>query len=422
MDSTTPITRRTLHDVEIEGGRVLIRVDYNVPLTERGAVADDRRIRASLPTIRHVTERGACAVLLSHLGRPKGHPDPRLSLRPVAQRLAALLPEHRVRFVDAFDGPGAAPAVAAAKPGEVLLLENVRFHPGEKANAPEYAAGLAALGTLFVQDAFSICHRAHASVVGVPRHLPGVCGIALAGELAALEPLLRIDRSSPSPPRPFCLVAGGAKVSDKIALLEALIPRLDRLLIGGAMAYTFLHARGEAVGRSRLEPERLEVARRLLEQAQRCGADVLLPCDHVVAPSPEAPADALQVQAHIPPDAMALDIGPRTRARFREALADAHTIVWNGPLGLFERDPFAAGTQAIAQALAERAQRGATVVLGGGETAQCAERFGVARRVTHVSTGGGAFLAFLEGEELPGLRVLQPAEPKAAAAAPGDAS
>ncbi|RME73787.1 MAG: phosphoglycerate kinase [Planctomycetota bacterium] len=402
--------RRTIAETPVRRGeRVLVRVDYNVPL-EAGEVTDDRRIRASLPTIGNLLERGACVLLLSHLGRPKGQVRPELSLRPVARRLAHLLPEHPVRFVEAFDGPSAAPAVAQAQPGDVLLLENLRFHPGEERNDPDYAAGLARLGELFVSDAFSICHRAHASVVGIAATLRAVAGLALAAELRALAPLLAIDRTSPEPPRPFALVAGGAKVSDKIGLLEALIPRLDVLLIGGAMAYTFLRARGEPTGRSRVEEDRIELAARLLALAEQHGSRVVLPHDHVVAPSLDAPPEAVEVVREIPADRMGLDVGPSTRSLYTKRLRAVHTAIWNGPLGVFERPPFAEGTRAIAHAFAELAERGGTAVVGGGETAAAAERFGVAQRVSHVSTGGGAFLKFLEGKPLPGVAVLEPAE------------
>jgi phosphoglycerate kinase len=404
------VTKRTIDDTDLDGARVLVRVDFNVPISGAGEVGDDRRIEASLPTIRQIIGAGGTAVLLSHLGRPQGAPDPRYSLRPVAARLDALLPERTIRFSEAYDGPGASAVVAEAGPGDVVLLENVRFHPGEKANDPAYADGLAALGDLFVSDAFSICHREHASVTGVPARIPGVAGLGLASELRALAPLLEVDRTSPSPPRPFVAISGGAKVSDKIKLLDALIPRLDALLIGGAMAYTFLLARGEEVGRSRVEADRLELARALLALAEQSGTEVLLPTDHVVASSPDADAGTAAVVSRIPDDAMGLDIGPATRRAFVERIACAGTAVWNGPVGLSEKEPFAEGTRAVAEALAAQAENGGTAVVGGGETAQAAERFGASSRVSHVSTGGGAFLAFLEGAPLPGVAVLQDAE------------
>ncbi|GIW71057.1 MAG: phosphoglycerate kinase [Planctomycetota bacterium] len=400
--------RKTIEQVEFAGKCVLVRTDYNVPLGGEGTIADDRRVRASLPTLRRALAGRGRPIVLSHLGRPRGTPDPKLSLRPVAERLQQLLGDDvRVRFLPASDGEKAARMGARPGPGEVVVLENLRFHPGEEANDPAYAEGLARLGELYVNDAFSVSHRAHASVVGIPQRIPGVAGSDLARELLALEPLLQIDRTSSSPPRPFMLLVGGAKVSDKIGLLEHLIPRLDVLLIGGAMAYTFLRAQGVPVGRSRVEAERLEVAARLLALAEQHDTEVLLPRDHVAAPSPEQPERAHVVE-RIAEDEMGLDIGPQTVASFIGRLMAARTVVYNGPLGLFEREAFAAGTRALAAALAGLATGGVTVVAGGGETAAALERFGVAASLSHVSTGGGAFLDFLGGKELPGVAALAP--------------
>ncbi len=396
------ISKLTIDDVlpELRGRRVLVRVDYNVPLAEGGRVADDRRIVETLPTIRKILAAGGRPILLSHLGRPRGKRDERFSLAPVARRLGELIAPVPVSLAPDCSGVRAAEAVMQQKPGEVLLLENVRFHPGEEENDLEFARELASMGDIFVNDAFGASHRAHASVAGVPALIKGVAGLLIARELAAIERLLS------APERPFVALLGGAKVSDKIALFESLLPRLDALLVGGAMALTFLAARGSPTGASKVESDKLDLARGVLAKAEELEKRMLLPVDHVVAPAPDAES-AATVSREIPPGAMALDIGPDTVVLFRRELEKVKTIVWNGPMGVFEREVFSNGTRALAETLGEIAASGrAVVVAGGGETAEAAEKFGVAGKLTHLSTGGGAFLELLEGKTLPGVAAL----------------
>jgi phosphoglycerate kinase len=388
--------KKTLRDLEVQGKRVLVRVDFNVPMQD-GQITDDRRIRESLPTIQYLLERGAKVILMSHLGRPKGKPDPQYSLRPVAERLSELL-GRPVRFLEDCVGEAVEQAVQAMAPGEVVLLENLRFHPEEEANDDGFARALARLGDLYVNDAFGSAHRAHASTEGIAHYLPAVAGFLMEKELRYLGSVLT------QPERPFVAILGGAKVHDKIGVIQNLLPKVDRLLIGGGMAFTFLKAQGYEIGRSLLDSDSLEFARRVLQEA---GQKIVLPVDVVVAPSPEAETQAQVVPVdQIPPDQMGLDIGPQTVARFREIVRSARTIVWNGPLGLFERAAFAAGTRGVLQAVAES---GATSILGGGDTAAAAEQLGFADRITHISTGGGAALEFLEGRTLPGVAVLMDA-------------
>jgi phosphoglycerate kinase len=388
--------KKTLRDLEVQGKRVLVRVDFNVPMQD-GQITDDRRIRESLPTILYLLERGAKVILMSHLGRPKGKPDPQYSLRPVAERLSELL-GRPVRFLEDCVGEAVEQAVQAMAPGEVVLLENLRFHPEEEANDDGFARALARLGDLYVNDAFGSAHRAHASTEGVAHYLPAVAGFLMEKELRYLGSVLT------QPERPFVAILGGAKVHDKIGVIQNLLPKVDRLLIGGGMAFTFLKAQGYEIGRSLLDSDSLEFARRVLQEA---GQKIVLPVDVVVAPSPEAETQAQVVPVdQIPPDQMGLDIGPQTVARFREIVRLARTIVWNGPLGLFERAAFAEGTRGVLQAVAES---GATSILGGGDTAAAAEQLGFADRITHISTGGGAALEFLEGRTLPGVAVLMDA-------------
>jgi phosphoglycerate kinase len=385
--------KKTIRDLEVQGKRVLVRVDFNVPI-QNGQITDDRRIRESLPTIQYLQERGAKVILMSHLGRPKGRRDPQYSLRPVAERLSELL-GRPVQFLEDCVGESVEQAVQAMAPGEVALLENLRFHPEEEANNDDFARALARLGDLYVNDAFGSAHRAHASTEGVAHYLPAVAGLLMEKELRYLGSVLT------QPERPFVAILGGAKVQDKIGVIQNLLPKVDRLLIGGGMAFTFLKAQGYEIGRSLLDSERIEFARQVLQEA---GQKIVLPADVVVAPSPEAEAQAQVVPAdQIPPDQMGLDIGPQTVAHFGEMVRTARTIVWNGPLGLFERATFAAGTRGVLQAVAES---GATSILGGGDTAAAAEQLGFADRITHISTGGGAALEFLEGRTLPGVAIL----------------
>jgi len=387
--------KKTLRDVDVKGRRVLVRVDFNVPL-EGGAVSDDTRIRAALPTIRHLIDAGAKTVLCSHLGRPKGKPDPAYTLAPVAVRLGELL-DRAVRFAPDCVGAAVQDLVASMKPGDVLLLENLRFHAEEERNDPAFARALAALADVYVNDAFGSAHRAHASTAGVAAHLPAVAGFLMERELDFL------GRALADPVRPFVAILGGAKVSDKIAVIENLLGKVDALLVGGGMANTFLKAQGREIGKSLVENDKLGVAEKLLREA---GAKLVLPVDAVIADRFEAGAERRTVDvASVPPGWLILDIGPRTIATFTERLRGAKTVIWNGPMGVFEMAPFAAGTFAVARALAGLA--GATTIVGGGDSAAAVEQAGVAEKITHVSTGGGASLEFLEGKELPGVAVLE---------------
>lgn len=390
------IGKQTVRDINLQGERVLLRADLNVPLDD-GAVADDTRIRESLPTIQYLVAGGASVLVCSHLGRPKGERNPDLSLAPVAERLAELL-GRPVAFAEDCIGPPAVEVAQGLAAGDVALLENLRFHPEEEANDRVFAAVLGTLATVYVNDAFGAAHRAHASTVGVPNLLPGVAGLLLEREVRYLGSLVA------DPPRPFAAIVGGAKVSTKIAAIDHLLPKLDRLLLGGGMANTFLKAKGVDVGASLVEDDLVEMARDILARAESAGVIVSLPVDAVVAAklSPDAEADTVPIDA-FPPDRMILDIGPATLASFEAALADAAAVVWNGPLGVFEIEQFARGSFGLARALADL---DATTVVGGGETAAVVARSGLAERFTHVSTGGGASLEMLEGRELPGVAAL----------------
>jgi phosphoglycerate kinase len=388
---------RTVRDADVQGKRVLVRVDFNVPI-ESGKVLDDWRLRATLPTIRYLTERGAKVILLSHLGRPKGKRDEQFSLRPVAQRLSELLGQP-VQFADDCVGEVAEQTVARLQAGEVLLLENLRFHAGEEANDDSFAQQLARLGDVFVNDAFGAAHRAHASVHAITKFLPSYAGLLMEQEVTHLSRLLE------APEKPFVAVLGGAKVSDKIGVIRNLLTKVDALLIGGAMAFTFLKAQGYETGKSLVEADKLDLANALLGEAREKGVELVLPVDVAVAESDaeDAATQVVPVTA-IPADKAGYDIGPETANLFAERIRTAKTVFWNGPMGRFERTPFKAGTKAIAEALA---QCSGTTVVGGGETAAAAFEFGIADKVTHVSTGGGAALELLEGRELPGIAVLK---------------
>ena len=387
-----------LADLALAGRRVLLRVDFNVPLAD-GAVSDDTRIRAALPTLRAILDQpGASVVLMSHLGRPKGSPRAALSLAPVAARLGALLGRPVTMAPDCV-GPEVERLAAALPPGGVLLLENLRFHPEEEAGDAAFARRLAALGGAYVNDAFGAAHRAHASTALVARHLPAAAGLLMEREVAVLTQLLA------APARPFVALVGGAKVSSKAAVLDHLLPKVDSLLIGGGMAYTFLQARGVAVGGSLVEPDLVAAAGELLRRAGELGVELALPCDHVAAEAVSAAAaHAVTPHAAIPGGAVGVDIGPRTRALFQARIAAARTVMWNGPMGICELAPFAAGTHAVAQAVAECP---GTTVVGGGDSLAAVNAAGVAGRITHVSTGGGASLELLEGRALPGVAALQ---------------
>jgi phosphoglycerate kinase len=391
------VAKRTVEEIDVAGRRVFLRVDFNVPLTEGGEVAEDARIRGVLPTIELLRKAGARVVLASHLGRPKGGPDPRYSLRPVAARLSQLVGETVALAPDCI-GSTVETQARALRPGGLLLLENLRFHPEEEKNDPAFAKALAALGDVYVDDAFAAAHRAHASTEGITRFLrPAVAGLLMKQELEAL------GRVFDAPARPLVAILGGAKVSDKLKLVESLLARVDRLLIGGGMAFTFLKAQGHEVGRSLLESDLIPAAARLLETAQARGAELRLPVDTVVAPAVDAGAGEVVPVTAIPADRMGLDIGPATVAAFAAVIRESRTVVWNGPMGVFERAPWAAGTLGVARAVAEAP--GLTVV-GGGDTVAAVEQAGVARRIGYLSTGGGAFLEYLEGRTLPGVAAL----------------
>ena len=386
--------------LDLGGKRVFLRVDLNVPL-EDGRVGEDTRIRSVLPTIERCLEGGASVILASHLGRPKGKPDPRYSLKPVAARLEELLGRPVPLLPDCV-GPEVAAAAAALKPGDVVLLENLRFHPEEEANDPEFARALASLADVYVDDAFAAAHRAHASIEGITRYLkPAAAGMLMQRELEAL------GRIFEKPERPVAAVLGGAKVSDKLALVEHLLSRVEMVLIGGGMAFTFLSALGYGVGRSLLESDRLEAARAILARARSLGVTVRLPVDAVVAPSLDS-ADGIRTVGvrEIPADLMGLDLGPLTVTQFETALKGSKTILWNGPMGVFEKPRFAAGTVGVARAVAGS---GAFSVIGGGDTIAAVQLAGVSDRIGYISTAGGAFLEFLEGRVLPGVAALDQA-------------
>jgi phosphoglycerate kinase len=389
---------RTIRDLSLNTKRVFIRVDFNVPI-EDGQISDDTRIRAALPTITYAIEQNATVILASHLGRPKGKPKPEFSLKPVADHLARLL-RRPVVFVPDCVGPVAAAAVEEHR-GGVILLENLRFHKEEEANDPEFARALASLCDVYVNDAFGAAHRAHASTEGIVRFVKdAAAGLLMAAEIEYLGKALK------SPQRPFIAIMGGAKVSDKLEVIENLLSRVDALLIGGAMAYTFFKAQGRPVGKSLVEDDRLDSARDLLARAQAKGVALELPVDHVVAPKIEAGVAAETIAAGDAAigDRMGLDIGPATVARYAKIIGTAKTVVWNGPMGVFELDEFAAGTLGVAQAVA--AVKGTTII-GGGDSVSAVTRAGVADRITHISSGGGASLEFLGGRTLPGVAALE---------------
>jgi phosphoglycerate kinase len=396
-----PVNKLSIRDLDLAGNSVFIRVDYNVPLAE-GKVADDTRIRQTIPTLQYAIDKGARLVLASHLGRPKGQPKPEFSLAPVVERLAALL-GRPVKFVPDCIGSEAEHAAAALKPGEVLLLENLRFHPGEEKNDPDFARQLAGLSDgFYVDDAFGAAHRAHASVVGITRFTRR----AAAGLLMERE-LTWLGKALENPERPFVAVIGGAKVSDKIEVIENLMKLADALLIGGALAYTFLKAEGKGIGASRVEDDKLDLARRLLDEARSRKFRLLLPVDHVVAQAFDMPEPSQTVAVDATPDGwMGLDIGPKTVAAFTAEIARARTIVWNGPMGVFEKEPFSKGTVKIAEAVAAATAAGAKSIVGGGDSIAAIHKAGVADRISHVSTGGGASLEFLSGRLLPGVAAL----------------
>ena len=387
-----------LQDSFVRGKRALVRVDFNVPLEADGSVGDDTRIRAALPTLEHLCDRGSRVVLFSHLGRPKGGPDPKYSMATVARHLATLT-KRPVRFEASSAGDPAVAATKALGDGDVLVLENTRFHPGEEKNEASLSQAFAALGDFYVNDAFGAAHRAHSSTVGVTAFLrPAVAGFLMQKELDYL------GRAVAEPKRPFIAILGGAKVSGKIDVIEALLPRVDGLLIGGAMACTFYRAMGLETGKSLVETDRVELASELLERARM---RLTLPHDAVVADSLEKPETARVVHRDaIPADTAMFDIGPDSMASFGRAIATAKTVLWNGPMGVFETSPFDKGTRAIAQAMAGATKSGAVTIVGGGDSAAAVAEAGLELSMSHVSTGGGASLEFLEGKVLPGVAAL----------------
>ena len=389
--------KKTIKDVDVRGKRVLVRVDFNVPLTE-GTVTDDTRVRASLPTLRYLVDHGARVIVMSHLGRPKGERDPQYSLRPVRRVLQRLLGRNVV-FVDDIVGAEAHEAVDRMVDGEIIMLENVRFHPGEKINDPDFAKALASLADIYVNDAFGAAHRTHASTAGVAQYLPAVAGLLLAREVETLTAMLT------NPERPFVAILGGSKVSDKIGVIDRMLDCVDTLLIGGGMCFTFLVAKGVDVGKSLVETEWVEAAGKMLDRAIERDVEIVLPVDFVVADQIVEDADTQIVgREEIPASMMGLDIGPTTTELFRGSIATARTIFWNGPMGVFEMSPFETGTREVAVAVARNNR--AVSIIGGGDSVAALKKFDLEERVTFVSTGGGASMKLLEGTSLPGVEAL----------------
>jgi len=388
--------KKTVEDIEVAGKKVLVRCDFNVPFTN-GVISDDKRIVSSLPTIEYLLKKGAAVILCSHLGRPKNGPEEKFSMKPVAAKLSELLGIEVILAADVV-GEDAVAKAAALKSGEVLLLENVRFEKGETKNDPELSAKFAALADIFVNDAFGTAHRAHCSTAGVAEHLPAVSGYLIKKELDVMGKALT------APERPFAAILGGAKVSDKIGVIESLIDKADIIIIGGGMAYTFFAAMGRGVGTSICEQEKIEVAKGLIEKAKAKGVELLLPVDNVVTHEFAADAESFVVASDaIPADCMGMDIGPATAELFAAAVKRAKTVIWNGPMGVFEMPRFSNGTKAVAQAMADT---DAVTIVGGGDSAAAAAQLGFEDKLTHISTGGGASLEFLEGLELPGIACL----------------
>lgn len=395
------MNKKTIADVATYGKRVLVRVDFNVPLDKSGRVEDDTRIRESLPTIQKLIHDGARVILMSHLGRPKGKRNMEFSLKPVAERLSELL-GRPVQMANDCIGPEVEAQAFALQNGDILMLENLRFYPDEEENNPEFAKKLAALGEIYVNDAFGTAHRAHASTEGVTRFLP----VAVAGFLMEKE-LKYLGEATENPARPFVAILGGAKISGKIDVLERLIDKVDKILVGGAMIFTFFKANGLKVGKSLVEDDKLDVAKTVMERARAKGVSLFLPTDVVVAEKfePDAASKVVPV-TEIPEDWIGMDIGPNTIEMYRKEILSAKTVVWNGPMGVFEMEKFATGTVEIAKALAEATAKGAVTVIGGGDSAAAIVKAGLEKSVTHVSTGGGASLEFLEGKVLPGVAAL----------------
>lgn len=391
------LNKKTIEDIEVAGKKVLVRCDFNVPLDENKNITDENRLIGALPTIKYLIDHKAKVILCSHLGRPKGEFNPKFSLAPVAKRLSELLGQE-VKMADDVIGDSAKTLASSLKDGEVMLLENVRFHKEEEKNDPEFAKALASLAEVYVNDAFGTAHRAHASTAGVANYLPAVCGYLIKKEIEIMGKALS------NPERPFVAILGGAKVSDKIGVIENLLDKVDYLIIGGGMAYTFLKAKGYEIGTSICEDEKIELATNIMEKAQQKGVELLLPVETVVAKEFSADSEPVVVPSDkIPADMMGMDIGPKTIELFSEVVKKAKTVIWNGPMGVFEFPKFAVGTKAIAKALAET---DAVTIIGGGDSAAAVAQLGFADKMTHISTGGGASLEYLEGIELPGIAAL----------------
>ena len=394
------MNKKTIEDMNVRGKRVLVRCDFNVPQDSLGSITDDMRIRAALPTIEYLIKNGGRVILMSHLGRPKGEGyEKKYSLKPVSERLSNLL-ESKIYFAEDSEvvGENARKLSSELKNGEVLLLENVRFVKGETKNDKDFAKSLASLGDIFINDAFGTAHRAHSSTAGIADFLPAVAGYLIEKEISIMGKALN------SPDRPFVSILGGAKISDKIGVINNLLDKVDKLIIGGGMAYTFFKAMGYEIGKSLLEADKIDYAREMMEKAKKKGVKLLLPLDIVVAREFKADAENMVVDADkIPADYEGLDIGPKTIELFKDEIKDAKTVIWNGPLGVFEFPAFAVGTKAIAEALS---RVNGTTIIGGGDSAAAVEQLGYADKITHISTGGGASLEFLEGLELPGITVL----------------
>ena len=389
--------KKTVNDADVSGKKVLLRCDFNVPQNkETGEITSDKRIRAAIPTIQYLLSNGAAVIACSHLGKPKGEWKKSLTLAPVAARLSELLGQE-VIFASDIIGEDAQAKAAALKPGQIMLLENLRFDIREEKNGADFAKALADMADVFVSDAFGTVHRAHASTAGVADYLPAYSGLLVAKEIGIMGKALE------NPARPFIAVLGGAKVSDKINVINNLLEKADTIIIGGGMAYTFKVAQGFEIGKSLLEEDRIEYAKEMLKKAEEKGVKLLLPVDNYCAEEFSADADAVLFEGNIPENMMGMDIGPKTVELFAEAVKGAGTIVWNGPMGVFEFDKFANGTKAMAKALAES---GAVTIVGGGDSAAAVEKLGFADTITHISTGGGASLEFLEGKELPGVACL----------------
>ncbi|AFA49209.1 phosphoglycerate kinase [Acetobacterium woodii] len=394
------MSKKTVSDIDLKGKKVLMRADFNVPLDENGVITDETRITAALPTINYILDQGAALILMSHMGRPKNQPNPKFSLEPVAKKLSELL-KKEVIFNDdgAVTGSVTVAAAAALKPGQILLLQNTRFRPEEEKNDHRFAKELADLGDVFVNDAFGTAHRAHASTVGIAEFLPGVSGFLIQKELDFMGKALE------KPERPFVAILGGSKVSDKIGVINNLLEKVDTLIIGGGMAFTFLKAQGYEIGKSLLEADKMELANELVKKAQEKGVKLLLPVDVVAAETfaADAPFVVVNINA-IPAHSLGLDIGPETAAIYTKVILEAKTVIWNGPMGVFEMPAFAKGTEAVAKAMSDS---DAITIIGGGDSAAAVKILGYEEGMSHISTGGGASLEFLEGKKLPGIEILQ---------------